>query len=56
MPRHFTASEESAIRYACREQYKQEGTTRNPYQSGTIEALIWIDESQKIMMDEDRGR
>lgn len=53
MPRHFTASEESAIRYTCREQYKQEGTTRNPYQSGTIEALIWIDEAQKIRFEDE---
>ena len=43
--RDISMAEEQVIRHICRAQYSEEGKVQNPYERGTIQALIWGDEA-----------
>jgi len=43
--RDISMAEEKVIRHICQAQYRAEGKVRNPYERGTIQALIWGDEA-----------
>jgi len=43
--RDISPDEEEIIRKSYRAQYCEEGKVQNPYERGTIQALIWGDEA-----------
>lgn len=45
---HIDISREIEIRLECRNQHKETGSLRNPYEKGTIPALVFEDEALKI--------
>ena len=48
------SDKEQEVRYACRDQYRRDGTTDMPseYRSNYHSRMCWLDESLQILMED----
>lgn len=48
----ISESEARKIRFDCRQNYKETGSTQSPHPFGTIQNVVWEHEALKIMQEE----